>query len=222
MPTWTEQLPAAIRTEENNAIFDKYETIGDFAADYLKVNSSLSALNGEKSTFEGKMNDLTAKMGGMYNIPTAETTPEEKRKFLTALGVPESASDYGLDEETGKTFMELGFTKDQATNFMEQVKKTSAREAEKQKQQIKEAIGKYDASLGDKKDITYKLANDALDHFYDKEDLEVVKQSVFSSPKQIEINARIGGLLKERPGLFVVNNNNKGGGNLYDTMDGIE
>lgn len=217
-PTWTDQLPEALRTDANYAIFDKYDTIGAFAENHLTVNGSFSASQGEMTTLKEKIDNLTTNLGKRFEIPTDETDEETKAKFYSALGVPATAKDYGVDEELGKEFLKLGLTKAQGEMFVKSVESEKKAEQEAHNTTVLKAVTEYQEKLGDKKDVTYKLANDALQHFYSKEDLEQITTSVMNSPKMIDVHSKIGALLQERPGLFATISQNQGTGNLYESM----
>ena len=69
--------------------------------------------------------ELEKHMGGMVRLPGEDTAPEEREKFLRALGVPESPDGYdfgsadedaslAVDPEVNRRLHEAGFSNDQA------------------------------------------------------------------------------------------------------------
>jgi hypothetical protein len=229
-PTWTEQLPEAMRTEENYKIFDQYEKLGDFTSDFIKVKGDLSSLSGERDELKGKVGTFEQQLAKMVAIPGEEATDEEKKAFYEKFGVPESIEGYGFEDlakdELGKKalegFKDAKLNKSQAKKMAEFV----ADFGEVQKKMVEESAAKsvneYKESLGDKADLVFKNATDAVAHFFNKEDADTAIKTVMSDPKQIEVFSRIGGLIKESPRIFSQSKTRKGGGVMYESMKDLD
>lgn len=230
-PTWTEQLPETLRTDENYIIFDKYDKLGDFTTDYLKVNGDMSALTGERDDFKGKVTTLTDKLNSMVAIPTEESDEEEKKAFYSKLGVPESIDDYGIEvlsgDEQGKTVLEnfkkANLSKAQATQMTTFLSSYSEQQLTAKQKASEVAVQTYKTSLGETADIAFKNATDAVGHFFPEGDKEAAVATIMSDPKQIAVFSRIGTLLKERPGIFASSKASKGSGKgPYASMEGLD
>lgn len=226
-PTWTEQLPTDLQTDENYAVFDKYEKLGDFATDFIKVNGDITALTGERDELKGSVTKLDDQIKGMIAIPTADSPDEVKAAFHKMRGVPESVDGYGLEDlakdDSGKTILEAfrgaNLDPEQASAMVNFLTSHFENTEKAQKEASAEAVKKFKEGLGaDKARVTFKNAEDAITHFFKEEDREGAKASIMSDPKMISVYSNIGTLLKERPAIFASIGANEGSGDLYPSM----
>jgi len=64
--------------------------------------------------------ELERKIGGMITVPGADADPEARARFMRAIGVPESASEYTIpelfagDDSIKEKFLEIGLSNSQA------------------------------------------------------------------------------------------------------------
>jgi|LGOV01.1.fsa_nt_gb hypothetical protein len=229
-PTWTEQLPEAMRTEDNYKIFDGYEKLGDFTSDFLKVKGDMSSLSGERDDLNGKVTSLNERIGTMVAIPTDESSEEDKKAFYGKFGVPESIDDYGLADlaanDTGKdvleNFKKANLSKAQAKQMTKFITDNYNSQIEAAQVKSNEAVTKYKTDLGDRSELHFKLATDAIAHFFPTDDVDAAAQAIMSDPKQIAVFSKIGTHLKERPGIFASSKATKGKGYTYESMKDLD
>lgn len=219
-----ERVPEAYRTEANQPLFDAHETYDSFIGDLLEKNGQVSTLSTELEA---------AKKGleGTVRLPGEDATPEEISAYNKAIGVPESVDAYGIEgyDKTpgGKEYMQAmlsaGLTVKQAKDQLKAMESVKKAQDAQQTEANKAKIAAYKESLGDKADDTFALAQHGVDNFFpDAAIRENVSAQIMSNPDLIKAYAKIGAIIKEKPMIMSLGKGGNGGGNIYESMKGLE
>lgn len=217
-------VPEAYKTEDNQAVFDAHETFDSFMGDMLAKNGQVSTLSTELET---------AKKGleGTVRLPGEDATDEDRAAYLKAIGVPEDVSGYGIEnaEKTlgGKEYLEAmlkaGLTPAQVK---EQLQASALIEKSVKEQTVAaqtKAVAEYKESLGEKADLTFGLAQHGIESFFaDNDAKETISAEIMKNPALIKAYAKMGAIIKEKPMILSMGNGGSKGGNIYETMKGLE
>jgi len=208
---WWDTLPENLRTPELIEVYKAYDSLGAYMA---KTHETLN-------TTRASLAEKEAAMKSLIKVPGENATQEEINQFFKGIGVPESEKDYGIDEEVGKMFKSANLTKTQAKKLAEILGENTKTKQQASEQARLNKIKEYETSLGDKKEATYTLAKKAIAHFYGEKAAEK-EPIILQDPELIDVNARIGKIISEKPGLFQSGYTGAGQGGLYKTMEGLD
>jgi hypothetical protein len=213
-------IPKEKRSEDLGAAFERFQ-INDMGAlaDALVAGSRATK---EGETLKSQLADLQTKMEGVVPLPK---TPDERKSYLSKLGVPTDAKGYGIPEvektEEGlkllSAFSEVGIPKEEGVKLMAKFSELNNGAISKMTAANEQKLSAYKASLGDKVDQTMTLAKKAVEVLYPGN--QALQSRLLSDADLLPGLASAGKAAVESPKMFQAVTFGSGSGSLYPSME---